>query len=437
MINISEVLNDAHIQDRMYWYIDAEDVKPVGLLKYCNAKGLTDLCSLLKENIQEYVEVYVSANYFDDDDWETFTEVMEDSFITRTCQETVLQCFFGWINYKFEERKEYCVALLQKINFRFIKTETIRKLFDGNKKVFEIDGVSCFIYVSLYKRGLSINPNDQPTDILMIAHTWDGEVGEMSKIFKFNIFTRIFDGFGVVSEDDIDAVGYEIIEDDLLIFQTTTLCKFKKFNLFTRKAEEFTINSPMNYRYQSTCQINGQIIVFRNNGVSRVDPNKMELYNVSNFRDQTVSGEPIVFNNSIYIVGGGDSRPTYRYDIREGLLESCCFELFDGYDSSVCLFDNNIIKVGGIFAVGNDYITHGHCEIFDPRVNTWREVSALPVVLSNGKCCQIDNTVQLFGGHTADEPSNNIHIFDILSGNWSLSQAVTEQNYEICSLNLF
>uniref|UniRef100_A0AC35U0H6 BACK domain-containing protein n=1 Tax=Rhabditophanes sp. KR3021 TaxID=114890 RepID=A0AC35U0H6_9BILA len=438
MIKINKVIEDECLEDLIDNYFYEAGLKPVGLLKYCREESLTDLYFRLKKIIQESFEEYVLSGYFDGDDWNTFIAICEDSFIPKTCQQIALKCFLGWVSHKFEERQQYCLRLIQKINYRFIPTKRIKEIFDEHKNVFEIDEVHIFVYETLYKRGWSILPNCKPTDIILTGNMWDNEDGEMSKIFNVSIFSRILNGFAVKFRYYEDADGYEIIEDHLLIFNDyDNYTGSQKFNLMTRQTENFTINNAKKYGKRSICQVNGQIISFVNKEIQRLDVSKMQWCTFSSFPFPNGFDECVVINHCVYIIGG-EERSTHRYDIREGLWQQCASEQFECYCSALCSFDSKIMKVGGrmLNQHGDDYIDHQNCEMFDERANAWRVVSQLPVSLSKGKCCSIDNTVQLFGGYNNDVVSNNIHIFDIMSETWKLSDDVTYEGYQICSLNV-
>uniref|UniRef100_A0AC35U279 F-box/kelch-repeat protein n=1 Tax=Rhabditophanes sp. KR3021 TaxID=114890 RepID=A0AC35U279_9BILA len=163
----------------------------------------------------------------------------------------------------------------------------------------------------------------------------------------------------------------------------------------------------------------------------------MEWRTFSSFPFSNDFGKSVVLNNCVYIIGG-ERRSTRRYDIREGLWQQCGLEQFESYRSALCPFDGKIMKAGGrmLNQQKTNFIVHQNCEMLDERVNGWRVVSELPVSLSKGKCCSIDNTVQLFGGYNNDVVSNNVHIFDIMTETWKLSDDVTYEGYQICSLNV-
>uniref|UniRef100_A0AC35TJ66 BTB domain-containing protein n=1 Tax=Rhabditophanes sp. KR3021 TaxID=114890 RepID=A0AC35TJ66_9BILA len=143
-------------------------------------------------------------------------------------------------------------------------------------------------------------------------------------------------------------------------------------------------------------------------------------------------------NNAVYIVGD-DIVPTSRFDPREGLWERCGSVLFNSYTSAACAFNGAILKAGGCIQwndENHDFVPHVNCEMFEVRTNGWREVGALPVPLRDSKCCQVESTVQLFGGSNDLGTSSNIYTFNESTETWSLSEIATPTEYEILSLNL-
>uniref|UniRef100_A0AC35TIY3 Kelch-like protein 10 n=1 Tax=Rhabditophanes sp. KR3021 TaxID=114890 RepID=A0AC35TIY3_9BILA len=125
----------------------------------------------------------------------------------------------------------------------------------------------------------------------------------------------------------------------------------------------------------------------------------------------------VVLNNSVYGIGGS-SHAAFRYDLREGLWTTLPTSIIAG--GQIEVFDER-------FGV-NINETNSGCEIFDTRANSWRRTSDLPIPIQNAKCCQIKETVVLFGGQNDEEILQDIHTYNIAEETW------TRNDSELCNI---
>uniref|UniRef100_A0AC35UGE0 BACK domain-containing protein n=1 Tax=Rhabditophanes sp. KR3021 TaxID=114890 RepID=A0AC35UGE0_9BILA len=437
MINVYEAMNDESLLDSIINYSKISGKKMIKMFAYTRENSFEDLYDFFKNNIACCFEAYARKDDFDSADFTTLLDIFNDELVSKNPQETILKCYISWILHKFDERQQYCLELLRRINFRFIDFGKIKKIFDQNKKLSEIDGVSLFIYETLYKRGLFIQPNSKPTDILLTCMDED----ENGKIFNYNINSQLFSELASLSEqiflfDYEDAVGNEIVGEHLLIICQARNFNLLKFNFMTRQILPLKLPGFYDHSQFSTCTINKEVLMFTKTEVKSLDQNKMEwISHHSKIPTELKDHKSVRQDNSVYIVGR-DISSTLRFDPREGKFETCSSTLFQGFYSGVCTINDSIMKAGGSFELLDDdgdfedFVAHGHCEMFDVRTNRWREVAALPTIVREPECCQIENTVKVFDG------LNNTYSFDKSTEIWSSNETDILPNFEVCWLNL-
>uniref|UniRef100_A0AC35TNP5 BACK domain-containing protein n=1 Tax=Rhabditophanes sp. KR3021 TaxID=114890 RepID=A0AC35TNP5_9BILA len=423
-------------------YFHRSGVSAARMLAHAREKSYHELYRELIDETRDSFDADPDENQFHLIDYTTLLDILDDEYAATKSQGAILKVYISWLNYDFHKRNSFFLELLKRINFRFVSCRDIKEMLDQNKRLFEIDDVAVYIFKTLFKRGFSINPNSKPTEILMLCIDEEEECS----VFDYNLCSNTFCELStlentVSSYYYTDSSGVEVLGDNLLIFCNGCNFDLLQYDFMTRKTLELRCKGFKYPSEYSTCKINGEILMFGESKVYSFDPNKIQFNYHSKMPDSLVSFMSVQQNNVVYIVCD-DIERTLRFDPREGLWERCGSVLFNSYTSAVCAFNDAILKAGGCIQWNDengdfdDFVPYPNCEMFETRTNGWREIGALPVPLRDSKCCQVESTVQLFGGSNDLGTSSNIYTFNESTETWSLSEIVAPAEYEILSLNL-
>uniref|UniRef100_A0AC35TS73 Kelch repeat protein n=1 Tax=Rhabditophanes sp. KR3021 TaxID=114890 RepID=A0AC35TS73_9BILA len=249
----------------------------------------------------------------------------------------------------------------------------------------------------------TITNNPQAEEVLIVS--------ESNDVFAYNIDTQISRPFGVI-KTNFYIFGCERVDNDFFVFgkkdmnssadsDEDKIFGIDKFSLESRKTKFcYTRSYPTNF-YSCSAKVNNEIMVF--------GQNREDNYDAS-------SGMTM-------------------YDLREGLWTTLPTSIIGLDYCAVCQYNNTgIMKAGGQIEVFDERFgvnineTNSGCEIFDTRANSWRRTSDLPIPIQNAKCCQIKETVVLFGGQNDEEILQDIHTYNIAEETW------TRNDSELCNI---
>uniref|UniRef100_A0AC35TTD7 Kelch domain-containing protein 10 n=1 Tax=Rhabditophanes sp. KR3021 TaxID=114890 RepID=A0AC35TTD7_9BILA len=291
----------------------------------------------------------------------------------------------------------------------------------------------------------TITNNPQAEEVLIVSENKD--------IFAYNIDTEISRPFGVIKTNFI-SFGCERVDNDFFVFNKKDMDNrddsdedeifgIDKFSLESRKSKFcYTRSYPTNF-YNCSVKVNNEIMVFgRNHEDYRDAPSNMTILDIPSMKWRKGPNLPVIIslkssvllNNSVYCIGGF-SHAALRYDLREGLWTTLPISIIDLNCSAVCQYNNtDIMKAGGHMRIFNEQFgvniieANNACEIFDTRANSWRRTSNLPIPVHNAKCCQIKETVVLFGGKNEGGILQDIHTYNIAQETW------TRNDSELCNI---
>uniref|UniRef100_A0AC35TJK0 Kelch domain-containing protein 10 n=1 Tax=Rhabditophanes sp. KR3021 TaxID=114890 RepID=A0AC35TJK0_9BILA len=278
-------------------------------------------------------------------------------------------------------------------------------------------------------------------------------VSESNDVFAYNIDTEISRPFGVI-QTNFYSFGCERVDNDLFVFGKEDMDSsdnsgedkifgIDKFSLESRKTKFCYARSYPTNLYSCSAKVNNEIMVFGRNRKDYFDPpSNMTILDIPSMKWRKGPSLPVnislqssvVLNNSVYGIGGL-SHAALRYDLREGLWTTLPMSIIGLDYSAVCQYNNtDIMKAGGHMPIFNENLrvnfieANNGCEIFDTRANSWRRTSNLPMPVHNAKCCQIKETVVLFGGKTEEEILQDIHAYNIAEETW------TRNDSELCNI---
>uniref|UniRef100_A0AC35TZJ6 BTB domain-containing protein n=2 Tax=Rhabditophanes sp. KR3021 TaxID=114890 RepID=A0AC35TZJ6_9BILA len=437
MINVYQVFRLPDIERTVIHFIQNNQFMPAEMFVYCRDNHLPTLLKVVKDRIYTSFEAYMISGHFNNIGYNTFILIFDRNFTLSKCQDTMFEFFVNWLDSDFGARKYYYLQLIERIDFRFISFEFAQQIAVRYKRIFEIDGVAVFLFQKMHIKGKYMDLNNQTADeVFIVSYT--------KEIFAYNSESQRTRKFGTI-DTNVEFFGCEKVDNDLFIFGKRNDNDFEKFginkfNLISRKNSIYQTTTHPACHYESSVNINNKIMSI---GYDSSDTAWMSIFDISSMRWESDSKLPlevfshssVTLNNAVYVISGSFCQ-TFRYDLREGLWHILPTSNLDLSLSAVSQYnDLNIIKVGGHLYMTNDDLeiefddSDSGCEIFDTRSSTWRVTNDLPVSLEAAKCCQIKNTVVLFGGKSDEATSQGIYTFDIPTEVW------TRNETELCNID--
>ena len=111
-------------------------------------------------------------------------------------------------------------------------------------------------------------------------------------------------------------------------------------------------------------------------------------------------------------------------------------ELHRWRHTATLLSDGRVLVTGG-FPPEDTILAYSSCEIYDPQINKWAQVSPMNIARFNHRAVLLDNgKVLVAGGATNDYTTNKCEIYDPVTDEWQMVSSMNEKRENHLMLKL-